>query len=126
MDRLTINLNASQLTAGLAILALLYTIGLFIFRLTLDPLAKFPGPKIAAMTSWYEFYYDWWCDGRYLFEIEKMHQEYGNHSFRDNTTYIIELVDAEKDFYLTQTYLRRSDCANQPKRVVNPRPRCLQ
>lgn len=22
--------------------------------------------------------------------------------------------------------LRRSDCANQPKRVVNPRPGCLQ
>lgn len=86
VDRLKINLNASYLTAGLATLALSYTIGLFIYRLTFDPLAKFPGPKIAAMTSWYEFYYDWWYDGRYLFEIEKMHQEYGNQSFRGNTT----------------------------------------
>ena len=85
-DHLTNNFSLSRLAAGLATLAFLYPVGLLIYRLTFDPLAKFPGPKIAAMTSWYEFYYDWWCDGRYIFEIERMHQEYGNHSFRGNTT----------------------------------------
>ena len=83
-NHLTTNLDASRLAAGLAILALSYSIGLFVYRLTLDPLAKFPGPKIAAMTSWYEFYYDWWCEGHYVFEIEKMHQKYGKDSFREN------------------------------------------
>ncbi|KAH8807218.1 cytochrome P450 [Xylogone sp. PMI_703] len=41
------------------------------------PLAKFPGPKLAAMTGWYETYYDCFKKGRYWVEIEKMHQKYG-------------------------------------------------
>ncbi|KAL2051590.1 hypothetical protein ABVK25_008252 [Lepraria finkii] len=81
MDFLTGHLkadfNALRLAASLAALAILYPIGLSIYRLTFDPLAKFPGPKIAAVTSWYEFYYDWWCEGQYIFEIEKMHKIYG-------------------------------------------------
>lgn len=56
---------------------ILYSLGLAIYRLTLDPLAGFPGPKLAAATYWYEFYYDWWCQGKYIFKIEKMHGKYG-------------------------------------------------
>ena len=59
MDRLTKNFNASRLADGLATLALLYSIDLFTYRLTIDPLVKFPGPKDSAVTSWYEFYYDY-------------------------------------------------------------------
>lgn len=51
---------------------------IFFYRLYLSPLAKFPGPKIAAATGWYEFYYDYWLSGQYIFEIERMHQKYGN------------------------------------------------
>ncbi|KAL9089182.1 MAG: hypothetical protein Q9159_002653 [Coniocarpon cinnabarinum] len=50
---------------------------LFLYRLLLSPLAQFPGPKIAAATGWYEFYYDFFCDGVYVYEIEKMHNKYG-------------------------------------------------
>ena len=82
MDR-TMNLNVLPLAASLAALLLLYNIGLCIYRLTFHPLSKFPGAKIAAATSWYEFYYDWWCEGKYLFEIEKMHDQYGMWSVRD-------------------------------------------
>lgn len=55
----------------------LYLIGLLFYRLWLSPLAKFPGPKLAAATAWYEFYYDAICHGKYTFEIGKMHKEYG-------------------------------------------------
>lgn len=65
--------SSSRLITGLVALAILYTVSLAVYRLVFSPLAGFPGPKIAAATGWYEFYYDFWCNGRYLFEIEKMH-----------------------------------------------------
>ncbi|GFP52833.1 fusicoccadiene C-8 hydroxylase [Trichoderma asperellum] len=54
-----------------------YLLSLAIYRLFISPLAKFPGPKLAALTSWYELYYDVVKQGQYLWEIEKMHDKYG-------------------------------------------------
>lgn len=64
---------------------LLYSLGaLFIlagatvvYNLCLHPLAGFPGPKIAAATGWYEFWYDVVKRGQYIYEIEQMHKDYG-------------------------------------------------
>ena len=56
---------------------LAYITCLAVSRLVLSPVAGFPGPKIAAVTGWYEFYYDFFLKGKYLYEIEKMHQKYG-------------------------------------------------
>ena len=81
VNRLNIDFSLLRLTASLAALLILYYSALFIYRLTFHPLAKFPGPKIAAVSFWYEFYYDWWCQGQYVFEIEKMHKKYGMFSF---------------------------------------------
>ena len=69
--------DVGLLVATLATLVLFYSFGLGLYRLTFDRLAKFPGPRLAAATYWYEFYYDWWCGGKYLFQIEKMHKKYG-------------------------------------------------
>lgn len=59
------------------VLVLLYLLGLAIYRLYFSPIAKFPGPKLAALTLWYEFYYDVVKRGKYTWEIKKMHQAYG-------------------------------------------------
>ncbi|KAK3491096.1 cytochrome P450 [Neurospora hispaniola] len=66
-------------TAALVVITtwLLYVIGLAVYRLYFHPLARFPGRKMAAVTTWYEFYYDFRYGGKYLFEIEKMHKEFG-------------------------------------------------
>ncbi|KAL1988147.1 hypothetical protein VTN96DRAFT_677 [Rasamsonia emersonii] len=48
-----------------------------VYRLLLSPLAGVPGPKIAALTAWYEFYWDCPRQGHYMFKIEEMHQKYG-------------------------------------------------
>ncbi|EDN92795.1 hypothetical protein SS1G_08659 [Sclerotinia sclerotiorum 1980 UF-70] len=47
------------------------------YRLYLSPIAKFPGPKLAALTLWYEFYFNVIRDGQWLWEIKRMHEEYG-------------------------------------------------
>lgn len=51
-----------------------------VYRLWLGPLAAFPGPKLAALSGWYETYYDCFKRGRYWVVIEQMHQEYGKRS----------------------------------------------
>lgn len=56
---------------------LLYFIGRSFYRLCVSPLAKFPGPKLAALTLWYEGYYDIVKRGQYTFEIGRMHEKYG-------------------------------------------------
>ena len=53
-----------------------------VWRLYFSPLSKFPGPRLAAMTLWYEFYYDVLKDGggKYIWEIQRMHNIYGRFS----------------------------------------------
>jgi hypothetical protein len=55
----------------------IYYVSLGFYRLYLSPLAKFPGPKLAALTYWVEFYHDVVRRGQYTFEIGKMHEKYG-------------------------------------------------
>lgn len=55
----------------------LYLSSLAIYRLFLHPLSSYPGPKIAALTVWYEFFYDCLLRGHYTFEIQRMHKKYG-------------------------------------------------
>lgn len=55
-----------------------YVVLLYTYRLTLHPLARFPGPRIAAVTLWYEFYHDFFGrGGQYIWVILDMHGKYG-------------------------------------------------
>lgn len=50
---------------------------LYSYRLLLHPLARYPGPKLAAATNWYEFYYDVIQQGAFTSQIKKLHDQYG-------------------------------------------------
>lgn len=54
-----------------------YAIVLAVYRLYLHPLARFPGPRLAAVTSWYEGYYEIVQNGQYSRQISKLHDKYG-------------------------------------------------
>lgn len=56
---------------------LFYLIGLAIYRLYLSPIAKFPGPKLAALSRWYEIYYEVILKGQFTFHIQELHKRYG-------------------------------------------------
>lgn len=67
-------LLALALAAGI-----LSYIGLITYRLTLHPLAKFPGPRLAAATHWYEAYYELVHRGGAQFapKVRELHARYG-------------------------------------------------
>lgn len=54
-----------------------YYATLVFYRLFLHPLARFPGPKLAAISRWYEGYYDVVQGGQYTPKIAELHREYG-------------------------------------------------
>lgn len=48
-----------------------------IFRLYLHPLARFPGPVLAALTGYYVTYFDIFKDGQLIPQLQKLHERYG-------------------------------------------------
>lgn len=62
---------------AIATLLVLYPLTLVVYRLFFHPIAKFPGPKVAAATYWVEFYHDVVGKGSYTFRIAEMHERYG-------------------------------------------------
>ena len=69
-------LSIGSILFTIIIVSFLY---LAIYRLFLHPLAGVPGPKLAALTSFHEFYYD--CivggGGQHAFKMREMHETYG-------------------------------------------------
>ena len=76
MDCLPVRPSTAVITASILIW-ISYLIGLAFYRLYVNPLARFPGPKLAAVTKWYEFYYDVVAQGQFTFQIQKLHKIYG-------------------------------------------------
>lgn len=65
-------------TVGIAIATwTAYIVGLVIYRLYFHPLAKFPGPRYAAISRWHEYYHDVVRKGQFTFVIQEYHQKYG-------------------------------------------------
>jgi len=59
----------------------IYVFSLVVYRLYLSPVARFPGPRLAALTNWYEFYYDVIREGEFTWHIQKLHKKYGMSPF---------------------------------------------
>lgn len=71
-------LSWEQMTAAAAVVLLLYAVIVAVQRLYLSPISHIPGPRLAALTQYYEFYYDIILGGKYTFKILEMHKKYGS------------------------------------------------
>lgn len=56
---------------------IIYYATLIVYRLYFHPLASFPGPKLAAISRWYEAYYDVIQGGQYTPKIVQLHKQFG-------------------------------------------------
>ncbi|KAI9843443.1 MAG: hypothetical protein M1838_002619 [Thelocarpon superellum] len=66
-----------ELGAAGIVLTIAYIAANAVYQLYFSPIAGFPGPWLAAVTFWYEFYYDVVLRGRYTWRIGELHQQYG-------------------------------------------------
>lgn len=61
-----------------ALLALSFSLlYIFISRLILSPISHIPGPFLARLSFWPEFYHDVVKRGQYFREIDRLHSQYG-------------------------------------------------
>ncbi|KIK65024.1 hypothetical protein GYMLUDRAFT_160341 [Collybiopsis luxurians FD-317 M1] len=58
-------------------LSFCYLAGLALYRRFFHPLHKYPGPALAAVTNWYEVFYNFVLGGELVAEIERLHKVYG-------------------------------------------------
>ena len=63
---------------SLTVLGLLYTGILVIYRLWFSPISHFPGPFLARVTYFYEFYHNWFKLGTFYLRVKEMHDKYGS------------------------------------------------
>lgn len=69
-----------HLIAAYGVVALaIYWAFLVLYRLYWSPLAKIPGPKLAALTHWIETYYNvfYGDGGQFIWQYRKWHEQYG-------------------------------------------------
>lgn len=59
------------------VVILIWIIGHIIYRLYFHPLAKVPGPTLAAITWLYQTYYSFIGGSRFYLRIERLHRIYG-------------------------------------------------
>ncbi|KAI1080885.1 cytochrome P450 [Whalleya microplaca] len=86
---------------------ILYCVSLAIYRRFFHPLRNVPGPFLATITGWYEFYQDVILDGQYAHEYKKLHEKYGsvirvspNRVHIDDPEYFREVYVSKADSYV--------------------------
>ncbi|RPA72765.1 cytochrome P450 [Ascobolus immersus RN42] len=72
------NFSFSDFAIAVGATFALYRLAIIFYRIYLSPLAKIPGPKLAAATSLYQTYFDIIKNGTFVFHVpQKLHPKYG-------------------------------------------------
>ncbi|KAI1771929.1 cytochrome P450 [Hypoxylon cercidicola] len=95
------------LTAGIAavFMGIIYWICWCVYCIWFHPLAKYPGPKAAAVS---EIWFVWaWTTGRYPYILEEAHRKYGNVVRISPNELSFATVQAHRDIYSTPSRTRK-------------------
>ncbi len=95
-----ISTNTLSISLAVAALWVLYLIAYESYNISSKhPLHHVPGPKLAAMTVLYEFWYDMILGGGYTKRIKEMHETYGE-SMHPYSTHLKKHVDEIQQAHL--------------------------
>ncbi|KAL6915276.1 hypothetical protein FSST1_006771 [Fusarium sambucinum] len=87
----------------LAITATFFSV--IIYRLYFHPLAKVPGPRLAAVTWLYQTYYSFIGGSRFYLQIEKLHEIYGPIvRITPDEVHLSDLENYDKIYYVGSHY----------------------
>ncbi|OAP57865.1 hypothetical protein AYL99_08603 [Fonsecaea erecta] len=85
-----------------------------VYRITLHPLAKFPGPKLAGMTSLYQAWYDLRASTSYIKQFHGLHERYGPIvRITPNQLHIFDMTAYNEIFKVGTRWARHRDNYNQ-------------
>ena len=70
--------KTSTLLTGAFAAFTLFLLAKYVYRVTFHPLAKFPGPRLAALTNLYGASYDLHPDHSYCKQLPALHDRYGS------------------------------------------------
>ncbi|KAE8389275.1 cytochrome P450 [Aspergillus alliaceus] len=91
--------------AGL--LALVYVLFLVVYRLFFHPLAKYPGPRLAAITDWYAAFYVWRGNAHTM--LWEGHQRYGSIGRFGPNSLSVCSCSGLAEIYSTKSNVRKDD-----------------
>ncbi|KAJ5267074.1 hypothetical protein N7478_009882 [Penicillium angulare] len=90
-----------------AAIVLAYACTIAVYRLFFHPLAKYPGPKLAAITNWYPSFYAY--RGDYHLKNRAWHDQYGDIVRAGPNTLWFNTRDALNDIYGIRANVRKVD-----------------
>ncbi|KAI9710154.1 MAG: hypothetical protein M1820_002956 [Bogoriella megaspora] len=105
------NFNSASYGSTLMIAWIIWNILRCIHRLYYHPLRNVPGPRLAALTFWYETYYEVVQPARYTWKIGELHEQYKSPIIRINPDEI-HINDPE---YFDTVYSQRRRVEKPPK-----------
>ncbi|KAH8807260.1 cytochrome protein [Xylogone sp. PMI_703] len=98
-------LSTGQIFASVIVFYLLYTLCIWIYRLTLHPLAKYPGPLLAKVTNWYSVYYAF--RGDIHIDMWRCHEKYGDVVRYAPNRLLVNNVNGIKDVYSHSSHVKK-------------------
>ncbi|KAL3424986.1 hypothetical protein PVAG01_04267 [Phlyctema vagabunda] len=75
--RLLFEYSLTQVAFAGSVIFIAYALTIAVYRIFLSPISHIPGPKLAALTYWYECYHDVIHRGQFVFHMQTLHKRYG-------------------------------------------------